>query len=127
MLQDGPFALLFVAFAFGWRGIANNRAWQIYFAFVGTRLIYLALENLPYNWSDNFLAVKTAWTRGVLFPFPGASQTLLVAALVIDLMPRRPNRPWTHWAAAIQPVLLAILTIAVWQELPRRDLPIWFF
>jgi hypothetical protein len=125
LLQDAPFALLFLAFAWGWRKIADNWAWKLYFGFVGIRLAYSALHHLPYHWSDSLLGKLPGPVSTVLFPFSGATIAVLVIALLMDLLPGRFRRHWSHWVAAIQPVLLVILDVVVWREVPWQDLPAW--
>jgi hypothetical protein len=126
LLQDAPFALLFLTFAVGWRKVASTWPWRAYFAFVGVHLAFAALHHLPYHWGEWVGANLAAWPPMIIDPFPGATQIVLALALLVDLMPGHPKRHWSHWTAAAQPVLLASIDLALWYRVSPQDMPIWY-
>jgi hypothetical protein len=126
LLQDAPFALLFLAMAVGWRQVASTWPWRAYFAIVGVHLAFAALQHLPYHWGEALRENLAAWTPATMLRFPGATRIVLVLALVVDLMLGHPKRHWSHWTAAVQPVLLALIDLALWHRVSPQDMPIWY-
>jgi hypothetical protein len=62
------------------------------------------------------MAVCPKWLAPSFYRFPAMSQGMLAIALIVNLLPHRPPRHWSHWIAAANPLYIAAIEIGIWRE-----------